>query len=122
MSDPDPDAIRQDGVGVPDELDRLFLHRGDASLPATAMLRESADGFMTFRLEADPDLPAGLDLWFEISTDLQLWTPVLQWRQDSPGWRDAAGSLLETSPDGRVATGHRTEAERVFFRTRAASR
>ena len=112
------DDANQDGRS--DELDRLFLHRGNASLPATAVFRESADGFMTFRLEADPDLPAGMDLWFEMSTDLQLWTTVLQWRRDAPGWRDATGKLLEVSAAGSAAMDHRSEARRVFFRTRAA--
>lgn len=112
--------VDANGDGRSDELDLLFLHRGDASLPARATLRESLDGFLNFRLQADPDIPAGLDLWFEISTDLQRWIPVLQWRQDAPGWRDQAGKLLEVSSGGSVATDHRSEASRVFFRTRAA--
>ena len=114
------DDANQDGRS--EDLDVLFRHRGDASLPARALLRESIDGLLHFRLQADPDVPAGMDLWFETSTDLQHWTTLLQWRQESPGWRDAAGSLLETSADGSAGTGHRSEADRVFFRTRAASR
>ncbi len=108
------------GDGRSDEFDLLFLHRGGASLPARAMLRETTNRTLSFRIEADPHIPAGLNLWFEISTDLQSWNPLLQWRQESPGWRDAAGSLLDVSADGTVTTEHRSQEDRVFFRTRAA--
>jgi hypothetical protein len=110
------------GDGRSDELDLIFLHRGDASLPVRATPQEANVGSLRFRLQADPGVPPGMDLWFEVSTDLNRWDALLQWRQESPGWRDAAGSLLEISADGSVATEHRSEASRVFFRTRAASR
>ena len=110
------------GDGRSDELDLLFRHRGDASLPVRATPQEANDGSLRFRLQADPGVPPGMDLWFEVSTDLNRWDALLQWRQESPGWRDAAGILLEISADGSVGTEHRSEEPRIFFRTRVARR
>jgi hypothetical protein len=115
-------AADANGDGRGDEFDQLYLHRGGASLPARATLAESGQNGLRFLLQADSDIPFGMDLWFEVSGDLLRWEPLLQWRWESPGWRDADGNPLEVSPDGGIETEHRADKSRVFFRTRAASR
>lgn len=118
----EPVSLDANGDGVINEIDMLILHRGDDSLPARATPGEGGEDGQVFLIEADEKIPANLDLWFEISTDLSRWEPVLEWRHDDPGWRDAAGAKLAAGPDSLTESQVRATPGRVFFRTRAASR
>ncbi|MEK7952321.1 Calx-beta domain-containing protein [Luteolibacter soli] len=114
-----PDA---NGDGVVNEIDMLIFHRGDTSLPARATLEQRGASGPVFRIVADDKIPANLDLWFEVSTDLSRWEPVLEWRHDDRGWRDAAGEKLTAGPDSLTESEIRATSGKVFFRTRATSR
>ncbi|HET6406477.1 MAG TPA: hypothetical protein VFG14_01250, partial [Chthoniobacteraceae bacterium] len=118
----EPVSLDANGDGVLNEIDMLILHRGDDSLPAKARPGESGADGQVFHIEADDKIPANMDLWFEISTDLGRWEPVLEWRHDDPGWRDAGGAKLIAGPDSVTESLVRATSGRVFFRTRAASR
>jgi hypothetical protein len=114
-----PDVNRD---GVTDEIDVLYHHRGGLSLPARATLGESGADGQVFRIEADAKIPENMDVWFEISTDLSRWEPVLEWRHNEPGWRDAGGVKLPAGPDSRAEALVRSASGSVFFRTRALAR
>lgn len=100
--------------GRTDAIDLLLAQRADKGMPVK--IESAAAG--QFRFALDADIPDGMAVSFEYSTNLSQWSPLLAWDAATKRWQDAAGNAIGDA--GAAAWLHEWQAPgaKVFFRTK----
>jgi hypothetical protein len=127
-ADPSPDRdLNLDGRS--DAIDLLLQHRLVKGLPVVieALAPGSDPGESSrFRFLLDADIPEGMAVSFEYSSDLTGWSKLLAWDAAKGRWCDAAGHAIGSAGTGNSDEGEvdawsydwQAPAGKTFFRTR----